>query len=765
MLDKGVKMTKPLSVWNYYRENRRKVNVVFTITFLSVFLQCGLSIYTTSTLNLSYGTYIDIFSFMNIVTVTPEFRNDIIQQLNQQPAVAKILPCGITSFSFSYPVGECLTFWLEKPETKPLMQTLKLKLIQGRLPAQDSREVVLHWRIAANKGLKIGDRIGKKQFPRDFLAGEYRLTGLLDGRSIIGFGALNTFCHDYHIPREQLQLALIAQPGREKQLKQYLEQLKRRNHGLVSSTAEKAVLNYLTQINLMINIIHMVIISILTICTGFLFYLYFYQRRAEFGLLEALGHTRQMIIGRSFGEILIINQLGFGCALSLAFSGGWALNHFFLENRGLALLLWNPGYLCQQFSTPLFATCCALMPVWRMLKKIDPIAIIEGQTPSQSGNMFKPLSVRKYLLGCQRPASVVFIVTCLSVVLQSLFLNYATSLMTSIHRSEIEPWTRLTYTGCRGKSLQTRAKQALLHQSLRRHSAVAQVLPFTAMAMSGNQVTAPTVFFIDAPEIPSLMDHLQLHLIHGRMPRPDSHEIILHWELAANKQLKIGEQMGDEISKLDALPGKFRVVGLFDGKAILGFADLDLFIRDYRFSKDDLDLLLIPKTGQLGRVKHHLTQLRQKDKDIYDSTSTERAVLETADLFSMVLHTVYSALSVIVALCVSFLFFLYFYKRRPEFGMLEALGHSRKMIIGRAFLEMGVICFSSFLLGLALAFLGCWGLNQAFLIRYGIPLTLWASDYPAKLLPLPVAITLFSVIPVWRLLSKVDPLTLIEGKA
>jgi hypothetical protein len=54
-------MIKPLSVRKYYQHNQRKVNMVFTITFFSIFLQYALLIYTTSMLNLYQGVYLEYF--------------------------------------------------------------------------------------------------------------------------------------------------------------------------------------------------------------------------------------------------------------------------------------------------------------------------------------------------------------------------------------------------------------------------------------------------------------------------------------------------------------------------------------------------------------------------------------------------------------------------------------------------------------------------------------------------------------------------------
>jgi ABC-type antimicrobial peptide transport system permease subunit len=253
------------------------------------------------------------------------------------------------------------------------MQTLNLNLIQGRLPKPSSHEAVLHWRIAANKKLKISAFFREKFSQDGLLAKKYQLNGILDGKFIIGLADLDQYIKDYQLPEEKLPLLIVPQPGQLTTVKQCLGRLAQKNSkvGLENPDSDDDFF-------LMSNIIHLIITAIAGICAGFLFYLYFYQRQSEFGLLKVLGHTRPMIISRAFREIMILNLLGFGSALGIAFVAGWAINRFFFQAQGLALVLWDPDYPCKLLALPLMITFGSLIPVWRMLTKVDPIAMIEG---------------------------------------------------------------------------------------------------------------------------------------------------------------------------------------------------------------------------------------------------------------------------------------------------------------------------------------------------------------------------------------------------
>jgi ABC-type antimicrobial peptide transport system permease subunit len=747
---------KSLSVWKYYQHNRRKVNVVFIITFLSVLLQYTILISVSSIINFDMGTFIQFsksVAIIRLINVTQENRNRIIKLLTQQSAIAKIIPFEGAEIPMS--IGKGLLVFLKKSEIKPLMQTLNLKLTQGRLPKPGSHGAVLHWRIAANKKLKIGAFFSEKISQDGLLTKKYQLTGILDGKLLIGLADLDQYIQNYQLPKKKSPLLIVPQPGQLAVVKQYLGSLSQRN-----SKVELKNLDSESDISLIINIIHLLIMGIAAICSGFLFYLYFYQRRSEFGLLEALGHTRPMLVGRAFREILLLNLLGFCSALGIALVTGWTINRFFLLPQGLALVLWEPGYLIKLLSTPLFVSCCTLIPVWRLLKKVDPISIIEGTSKYgiQKAKMNKPLSTWIYWHNHQKRVGIIFMVSFLSLILQGILLIYTTSLIKYTERvTELLNKTTWTYL-----IKHSRKELGHLRKSLARHPSVANVLTFYIKEVNHLPgFETPYIFCIDAAEIEPLMGYFNLKLIKGRLPTPGSHEVIMHWQLAANQRIKIGDHFGKVFGKGKLVRVKFHLVGLLDGQAILGFSGLEQISAACH--RGDLPLLIIPKKGQSMPVKRYLAKLMQKNKNIITSATEEKNSLESLSIVKTFFNCVYFTIAVIVSLGVGFLFYLYFYQRRPEFGMLEALGHTRKMIVGRVFQEIWGITLLALGLGLTITYLGGWILNRVVLSKHGLPMVLWDPDYPVKLLLLPLMLTFGSLIPVWRMLAKVDPITMIEG--
>ena len=385
-------MIKPLSIWRYYRNNRKKVTIIFMITFLGIFAQCALLIHTTTKFKLyndrwPWQPFAYAFHTGENIQQSPDYQNRLQKLLEKHPAISKVIP-------FSYAETRLSTvsiyiLYLRSKDIKPVMNSLQLTLIRGRLPAPGSHEIAIHWKLAAFHGLKIGNYCNK-DYKKDIKFGRFlplitglgdtKLVGLLDGDPITGFSDLDTYNNDLHSSQGTESWLVIPKKGKLDQAKSYLSECIQKDEELTDSSTiyQNSDINNSTTFRVLY-IFDLVIISVITICVSCLFYIYFYQRRPEFGLLGALGHTRQMIIGKAFLEIAVINLLGFVSGLCSALACGWALNRFMLLEQGLPLVLWDQSYIFKLLSTLLFVTFTSILPIWRMLKKVNPITIIEGK--------------------------------------------------------------------------------------------------------------------------------------------------------------------------------------------------------------------------------------------------------------------------------------------------------------------------------------------------------------------------------------------------
>jgi hypothetical protein len=364
-------MTKPLSAWKYYHNHQQKVALILTIISLSIFLQYTLLIYTTT-----MQKFKQAFTYYksNIYVYTRKSKQAQLQQLlSTNPAISKVFPFSIKLTSIFN--GKPIIFLFHSKDMNPALNSLRLTLIKGRLPAPGTGEIALHWKIAALKGLKVGDHFGYPHFEDEYLMGDYQLVGLLDGELLMGLSGL-----DADNPKDNQSLLVIPRKGQLAKAIRYLHQRVRYDPRLVvvQRNAPVNVENfYLDAIYL--DAIYLVIACIATICTSCLFYIYFYGRRAEYCLLEAMGYTRSTIICKAFLEITGIVLAGIILGGVVCFVSGYALNNLVFVKWGLPLELWDICYPGKLLATPLVIIGCSSLIVRHLLRKADLIPTIEGE--------------------------------------------------------------------------------------------------------------------------------------------------------------------------------------------------------------------------------------------------------------------------------------------------------------------------------------------------------------------------------------------------
>lgn len=376
---------KPLSILKYYRNNRKRFLSVFISVTLSVILLYTVQMVIGSSFRLGHNLYIEPRKFFSTISPKGEVLNrGIIATIEQTTGVERVIPCIFDSTSIRAGIGSnysAMIYSIEPEEMTKMMELLDLKLESGRLP-EAGNEIILHKQVAANKGLKIGDSIGRMISKEESLPGVYQVVGILEGKHILSFAPIKQYINTYHLPYEYIYGGIIfPKSGSLEEMNAALESMVPSNYQINTINTESSWLKVSeAKVELFITLVCTFIILIVSSCIGFLCYIYFTQRRSEFGLLWAIGYSRQKVINRAFAEINGINLLGFVLGTLLSILIGYLLNITYFIPIGDSLDIINVRYMLGAACSPLFVTLFSLIPVWRMLKKLDPISIIDGST-------------------------------------------------------------------------------------------------------------------------------------------------------------------------------------------------------------------------------------------------------------------------------------------------------------------------------------------------------------------------------------------------
>lgn len=373
---------KPLSVLYYCLKNRKRV--------LSMAISIGFSIALIFSLSFlldeikhsdEYTTLNPLESYSEVWPSTEKpITKDVINMIINDKNTDKVIP-RISQKTFYYRIAgrnNVSLFSLNHEDMQFFLKRLRLKLVKGRLPTEDTTEIAMDYHVAKNKGLKLGDKIGYDVDKKEGnISGTHTIVGFIDGDCMVMVTPIQKEIDGSRL----LPSGILVFPkeGKMEQYNEFLEGLPKQTVGVWTyQRAAKAVEKDSKDLKKYMNILVVMLIIVLSLSTGNASYINIIQRRYEFGLLNSVGYTNMQILKKASMEIFIMNLTGYiaGVVLTLVFA---AVEYIFVfEPNGLILRLVLPDAILQTLAILVFSSLFSIIPVSRMLQKIDPISIIEG---------------------------------------------------------------------------------------------------------------------------------------------------------------------------------------------------------------------------------------------------------------------------------------------------------------------------------------------------------------------------------------------------
>jgi ABC-type lipoprotein release transport system permease subunit len=399
---------------------------------------------------------------------------------------------------------------------------------------------------------------------------------------------------------------------------------------------------------------------------------------------------------------------------------------------------------------------------------LDAVAIVErGElSEEQKGrravkrSSAKPLSSLTFYLR-HRQRGVLMILSTALMVLGITFPVFLFSAMTSAmmpsieylqHVSEISPVHFELDPGIVGQ--------------IKSHPTVAHTIPAIRLGM---QMVLPpgggtdvNIYGVSEADLPILLELFGIQILEGRMPRPRSNEIVLSAAIAANRDLHVGDVIGgetdnDDMLVVDHLPTEMVVVGiLFPDHPWVGLASYEYLRRSPR-------LLIIAHEGQKQTLDSWLEEsVDPTQTRIITYTTEEREYREMTTSTILTFAVLECMIAAVAAVALATLNHIFFTQRKEEFGILNAVGRSRRWLVWRTMKETGSIVGVACVVGAVLCGIGLLGMQSLVYAPRGLTLDFFSLAPWLLTMPLPLAVALASVGTIARMLRKLDPVAIIE---
>jgi ABC-type lipoprotein release transport system permease subunit len=350
-------------------------------------------------------------------------------------------------------------------------------------------------------------------------------------------------------------------------------------------------------------------------------------------------------------------------------------------------------------------------------------------------------------------------VVMLVVVILSVLRGLKES--TLIYTREFEYWTVIF------PKRETRVSPETIDR-IARHPDVARVIDSRNCVVRMRALIAYVPYQFRAmkrEEMDALMNLSSARIREGRLPSPGTNEVALHDSCMRANGWNLGQEFGLDVQEDDWMPGRFRVVGVLEGPAPVGFASFEYLNSPllYLYSPKLWErVIVVAKPGRLEALNRYLRSL--PDVKAWDRA---RAVQEVSDWFDrliLILNFVSILLISVVSLVVGLINNIFFAQRMDEFAILLAIGHTRRRLVFKVVLESAGIMTLAWTAGVGTAI----GTLEAFRLTVleprGIAMPVLQGIPMAVSALLPAVAQVFASVTVAGRLRRLDPVSIIERR-
>ncbi|MCP4417927.1 MAG: FtsX-like permease family protein, partial [Chloroflexi bacterium] len=306
---------KPLSSLTFYRRHRRRTTIL-VVTMALMILGVAFPAFLTLTAVNAMKPEIETWRHMSQIypvqgqTIDPS----LVAQIRSHPDVEQIVPVISLGMQMSVPPGGATSISLHgvsEQDMALLIDRFGVHLLEGHLPRPRSNDLIISESVAKNRGLAIGDTVGgasdddSNPLTNDNIPTEMVIVGIL-GPDVPWVGlASYEFLQSHELTRDRAQrLLILPYAGREQELNSWLEQ--NAVTTLTDVTVYEAEVRQYEEMTIGIStafaLVESLIAIVAAVALATLNYIFYNQRREEFGILHAIGRSQLWLVLRTLRE-------------------------------------------------------------------------------------------------------------------------------------------------------------------------------------------------------------------------------------------------------------------------------------------------------------------------------------------------------------------------------------------------------------------------------------------------------------------------------
>lgn len=252
--------------------------------------------------------------------------------------------------------------------------------------------------------------------------------------------------------------------------------------------------------------------------------------------------------------------------------------------------------------------------------------------------------------------------------------------------------------------------------------------------------------------------------LEGRLPEPGQAEVVISEPIARNLDLAIGSTFMGPTMAQSYSPFEVKVVGIVQTEWWLAVASREYF-EAHHFPQIDVLLAFAKDRARQEELDRWAEQAFEGERArVYAYFLLERETEAMFQTLYAILNVVIGTLVVVITIMMGMLINIYQSQRLQEFGLLQALGYTRKELVKRSLLETSLVTIGGWIVGLGAAYGLLWVTNQRLMYPSAFALDLVDRAAYSYTVPVPVAIFLIGTLTVLLRFRKFDPVGVVERR-
>ncbi len=376
-------MQHPLAPSTYLARNAGKSIPLILVVVLAVMLIMGV----VGMINSIPYSIRDIYRYsQQSVAVSP--RGDptmtpkIVEEIkNNCPVpIERIILCRASGSQVRSIVGKWpfVMLGMEKKDMDYYLRRLGVEKIDGRLPAEDKAEALISEPVARNLKLKLGSVIQSPETQESYSPKHVKIVGIAQTDQWLMVNGF-TYQAAHHFPPLDNVLVFAPTPEEQDKLDRWVRNafLGERAQVFAYYILEKQTNEMFSILYRVLDVVIGTLVLVITIMMGMLMNIYQSQRLVEFGLLQAIGFTKQGLLKRVLAETVIVLVLGWGLGVLAALGMLRIAKATLMDPNAFALNTFDSIAFRYTIPVPIAIGLVACFTVAARFRKFDPVGVVE----------------------------------------------------------------------------------------------------------------------------------------------------------------------------------------------------------------------------------------------------------------------------------------------------------------------------------------------------------------------------------------------------